>query len=269
MNSLVKSFEEKGYAVLKKVVDENALVQYRGLTEDIISYANKGLEDPFEKFYLKHRPDQGALYDLFQRFPLFRMLGTNVEVLDFLSNIVGEDIFLYENSLVYKPRNTSNEVPWHQDFINRPDEPEKIIAWFALDNVIKENGAMKVIPGSHKKGFLPYHTVKGETHHTRVNIEHVDKEKAEWIELEAGDVLIFHHLLLHSSERVSSVLPRRAYRISYQGFEQIYTPRATPIVVRGGGVKSLMKKYPNQAIEERKSPLTKLVNKIGRKLTRF
>ncbi|MEY3234305.1 MAG: hypothetical protein RL230_1576, partial [Pseudomonadota bacterium] len=32
----------------------------------------------------------------------------------------------------------------------------KFIAWMALDDVKIENGAMKVIPGSHKLGFLPW-----------------------------------------------------------------------------------------------------------------
>ena len=53
--------------------------------------------------------------------------------------------------------------------MNRTDEPEKFIVWIALDDVTVDNGALKFIPGSHKNGFLPYHRVKGQTHHTRLN----------------------------------------------------------------------------------------------------
>ena len=66
---------------------------------------------------------------------------------------------------------------------------------------------MKVIPGSHKLGFLPCYTVKGETHHTRVKPEFVEDANAEFVELNAGDILIFNQLLLHSSDRVDVVMP--------------------------------------------------------------
>lgn len=167
----------------------------------------------------------------------------NQTILDRLEDTLGEDIILYENCVVFKPKGKKNAVPWHQDFISRKLEPTKYIVWIALDKANKENGCLKVIPGSHKIGFLPWHRVEGETHHDRVNKEFVDETKVEYVELEAGDALVFHMQLLHSSEEVHSDLPRRAFRVSYQGFNQIYSPRATPIVVRGGHPKFLREKF--------------------------
>ncbi len=263
--------EDKGFVILENVFTQKTLDIIRPLVDRIISYAEKDLEDPFEGYYLRHRADQGALYDLFQRHAEFQELAKNETLLDALEQIVGEDIFLYENSLVYKPKGKRNEVPWHQDFINRPNEPIKYIAWIALDDIKVENGAMKVIPGSHKLGFLPWHTVPGETHHTRLVMDNVDTSKAVDVELNAGDVLIFNQLLLHSSERIDSPAPRRAYRVSYQNFDQVFTPRASPVVLRGGSPESLANKFPNRHIEKRekkvnKNIVQKLLNRIGRKL---
>ncbi|WP_286885406.1 phytanoyl-CoA dioxygenase family protein [Aneurinibacillus sp. UBA3580] len=232
-----------GYTILKNVFNKEQLQDVCSLIDEVIEYAEKDLIDPFKMFYLGHRPDQGVLYDLYQRHPEFRDMAQNKIILDTLQQVLGEDIFIYENSMVYKPKGKRNGVPWHQDFISRRTEPIKYIVWIALDKITKDNGCLKVIPGSHRLGFLPWHTVKGETHHDRVNKEYVDESKAEYVELEVGDVLIFHMLLLHSSDEVHTDVPRRAFRISYQGFDQIYSPRATPIVVRGGKPKSLASRF--------------------------
>jgi phytanoyl-CoA hydroxylase len=266
------NFEDHGFVIIKNVFDETTLSEIRNLTQRVIEYGNMGFIDPFANYYLKHRTDQGVLYDIFQRHHEFQKLAKNDRILNEIQTQVGQDVFLYENSLVYKPKNKNNAVPWHQDFINRPNEPIKYIAWMALDNVKISNGAMKVIPGSHKFGFLPWHTIPGETHHTRVNTDGINLEEYVYVELNAGDVLIFNQLLLHSSDKIDSEDPRRAYRVSYQGFEQIFTPRGTPIVLAGGSPESLAQKYnqdyaSSEIIFHKKNIIKRGLNFIGRKLS--
>jgi phytanoyl-CoA hydroxylase len=273
MNS---DLQDNGYTILQRVFGDAELAPIRALTDRIVAYAEKGLVDPFKPYYVRHRSDQGVLYDLIQRHPEFDSLARNNTILDALEAVLGPDIFLYENSLVYKPPGKRNAVPWHQDFINRPNEPTKYIAWIALDDATIANGALKVIPRSHRQGFLPWHRVEGETHHTRVNRECVDDSTATYAELKAGDVLIFHQLLLHSSDEIDVPQPRRAYRISYQGFDQIYTPRGTPLVVRGGSPESLAARYPqiyNPQAETngagRGGLVRRIIHSVGYRLTRL
>lgn len=260
------NFIDDGFVILKKVFSEHQLAPVRKLTNEIIAYGEKELEDPFRKFYLKHRTDQGVLYDLFQRHPEFQELAKNSYLLDKLGEVFGENICLYENSLVYKPRGKRNEVPWHQDFISRPKEPLKFIAWIALDDIRKENGAMKVIPGSHKYGFLKWFRVKGETHHDRIDLSQIDASKAVYAELDAGDVMIFNQLLVHSSDECDSEKQRRAYRISYAGMDEVIVPRGTPIVLRGGHPASLQKKFPKKSVEVEDPFYVKLIRKVAYRL---
>lgn len=261
----VTSIKENGFTIVDSVVPQQTLERLRSLTAEICEYADLGLEDPFQKYYLRHRADQGVLYDLFQRHPEFQEITKSKEILDILEHFVGPDIFLYENSLVYKPKDSDNAVPWHQDFINRADEPHKFIAWYALDDVRVANGAMQVIPGSHKNGFLPWHHVPGETHHTRLNLDGVDVETAVPVEVKAGSVLIFDQLLVHGSKKINSTEDRRAFRASYQGFDQVFTPRGTPIVLRGGSPNSLQNRYPNPHVEPVPEPQPEptFINRVG------
>lgn len=153
--------------------------------------------------------------------------------------MLGENIYLYVNSVVYKPKGRENDVPWHQDFLSRPEESRRYIAWIALHDANRENGCLKVIPGSHKRGYLPWHRVEGETHHDRVRSELVDEKLAEYLELDAGDVLLFDQCLLHSSDKVDTDAPRMVFRVVYKALDGVEIPRGAPIVVKGGRTKSL------------------------------
>jgi phytanoyl-CoA hydroxylase len=173
---------------------------------------------------------------------------------------------MYENSLVYKPKGKRNGVPFHQDFISRTNEPVKCITWTAFDEINERNGCLRVIPGSHRNGFLKWHRVKGETHHDRIVPGQFDPDRAVNVIMHPGDVLIFNMLLIHGSNEAHVDSPRRAYRVSYQGFGRIYAPRGTPIVVRGGTPDKIRDTgFECQAVK--KGPLRKFVNRVGRRLS--
>lgn len=259
--------KKDGFTIIKDVFSEEQLEATRDLLSKLVEYHELNYADPFEKYYLPHRNDQGVLYDLFQRHPEFDAFVRASKIREALETVLGDSFFLYENSMVYKPKGKQNGVPWHQDFISRPDEPIKYIAWMAIDEVTKSSGALKVVPGSHKLGFLPWHRVKGETHHDRLDTSKVDLSKSIHVELEPGDVLIFNQLVVHSSDDMQTDSMRFVYRASYQSFDQIFTPRATPIVINGGHASALNARFtsPEDAIKP-KSFINRAINKIGRKL---
>lgn len=261
-------FERDGFVVLRDVFSEEFLELRRNLLVELIKIAELNNFDEFERYYLAHRADQGVLYDLFQRHPEFCDMVRNPAILNALSEVLGDDIILYENSLVYKPPGKRNGVPWHQDFVSRPQEPRKFIAWCAIDPVTIHSGALKVIPGSHKLGFLPWYRVNGETHHDRIDLTGVDTSKAIHVQLNPGDVLIFNQLLVHSSDEMSSDTLRFVFRASYQSFDEIFTPRGTPIVVKGGGAKAIQTRFTTPRESIKKSVVSRTVNRIGRYLVR-
>ncbi|HKX78527.1 MAG TPA: phytanoyl-CoA dioxygenase family protein [Novosphingobium sp.] len=260
-------FDRDGFTVLRKVFDAGQLAALRDLLTRIVGYAELDLEDPFERYYLGHRADQGVLYDLYQRHPEFAEFARNQRILDAVAEVLGEDVFLYENSVVYKPKGKKNGVPFHQDFLSRSNEPRKFIAWMAIDRVTAEGGALKIVPGSHKTGFLPWHDVKGETHHERINEGAIDTSTAVHCTLEPGDVLIFNQLVVHGSDEAHTDSLRLVYRVSYQGFEEIFTPRGAPIAMRGALPEHMAARYPGpHPLSEKKNMLRRAINKVGRKL---
>lgn len=260
-------FDRDGFTVLRKVFDVAQLASLRATLHSIVEYAEKELEDPFERFYMRHRADQGVLYDVYQRHPEFGPFARNQRILDAVAEVIGPDVLLYENSVVYKPKGKRNGVPFHQDFISRPDEPRKFIAWMAIDDVTKEGGALKIIPGSHKTGFLPWHRVVGETHHDRIDEVALDTTDPVHVTLAAGDVLIFNQLVVHGSDEAHTDSLRLVYRVSFQGFDEVYAPRGAPLVMRGGRPEVMATRYPGpKVVPAKKGVVRRAINKVGRKL---
>src|SRR3954470_10176947 len=78
------------------------------------------------------------------------------EVLDLVQPLVGPDIALWTSHFISKEPFTGRATPWHEDsaFWNgRLSEYDRIVTvWLALGPSNRENGCMRVIPGTHENG---------------------------------------------------------------------------------------------------------------------
>lgn len=78
-----------------------------------------------------------------------------------------------------------------------------------LDHADETNGALRVVPGSHRQGRL-----------SQQQIESLRGQQPEHLcSAAAGDALLMRPLILHASRRVTSPRPRRILHIEYAGFE--------------------------------------------------
>jgi hypothetical protein len=77
-----------------------------------------------------------------------------------------------------------------------------------LDDCDETNGALRVLPGTHRQGRLSVEAIQAlrESHP-----EHLCRAAA-------GDVLLMRPLLLHASGRSQGARPRRVLHIEYAGF---------------------------------------------------
>lgn len=259
-------FSEQGYVVLNNVFTKEEVEKNRKACAKLINLAEKNPSDIFCNYYMPHRTDQGALYDVYQRDPAIRNIIQSPKLIERLQDIYAREFYLFENSIVYKPRGKDNEVPWHQDYMYMTNDPDKVIVWAPVDDVSEENGCMYVIPGSHKYGAKEYYVAQGETHAKRTRVTQEELESAIPVPMKAGDVLVFHQFLLHSSKKVDSTLPRRSIRFAIKSLDNSYTPRATPIMLTEAITQTaLLKPYQ----ETKPSFINKVggyVERLGKKL---
>jgi non-heme Fe2+,alpha-ketoglutarate-dependent halogenase len=140
-------------------------------------------------------------------------------VLDAVEQVIGPNIHVWGSSFFIKePRNPSF-VSWHQDSTYWGLEPADIVtAWVALSESIHENGAMRVIPGSHKLDQVPHRdTFAADNLLSRGQeiMVQVDESKAVELQLQPGEMSLHHVRLIHGSEQNPSTKRRIGFAIRY------------------------------------------------------
>ena len=128
------------------------------------------------------------------------------------------DLYTVATNVFNKPPGVDGRHPLHQDlhyFRMRP--PEKIVGtWTTFTDTHRENGCLAVVPGSHQ-GELLDHGYPDWEHLNSGFFGVGDAAVGEHvhIEMQAGDTLLFHPLLIHGSGHNRTDACRRAISTHY------------------------------------------------------
>jgi len=172
----VKYYREQGYYLYLKPLFPDAKFQR--------------LKEIFEELLEKRSPDDLDV----PHFDEPRLLEFLLDdaVLDIAESIVGPDFGLWSSHFISKPPRTGKKTPWHEDsayWEGRFDRYDDIATlWLAIDSSTRDNGCMRVIPGSHHQGgFSAYQRMEIPT--DRIfdrEIADVDESRAVYFELQPG-----------------------------------------------------------------------------------
>ncbi len=147
------------------------------------------------------------------------------EFLDMVESLLGPDIVFWTAALFCKPGGEGRPVPWHQDGIYWPLKPmASVTLWIALDDSRIENGCMRVLPGSHRQGFLPHETSdkEGMVLNTEIVESEMDASQARCVELKAGEVSLHDAFLVHGSAPNRSPRRRAGLTLRYMPATTLY-----------------------------------------------
>ena len=165
-----------------------------------------------------------------------------------MEELVGPDLISMNSMYLNKPPNVDARHPLHQDLIYFPFRPaDQIVGvWTALEKITRENGCLVVIPGSHK-GELLEHDYPDWEHKNFLffGVKDLDASGRIHIEMEAGDTVFFHSMMIHGSGFNRTQHLRRAIAVHFanarcediwQGDTKLldkYDPRLDYRLVRG------------------------------------
>ena len=109
-------------------------------------------------------------------------------------------------------------LPWHQDGEYWPMRPlATVTIWVAIDPATRENGCLRVIPGSHRHGLLGHETNDDQALvvNRAIRSGQIDEGRAYDVELERGQVSLHDALVVHASNANPSGRRRCGYAIRY------------------------------------------------------
>src|SRR5690606_7428508 len=114
----------------------------------------------------------------------------------------------------------------------RLDRYDKIVTvWLAIDRSTRENGCMRVIPGTHRNGFSEYEDVDTSRHvfHQQIkNPDALDVGKAVDFELEPNECSLHDARIIHGAEANTSPYRRCGYTMRYFSTELKVIPENNP-----------------------------------------
>jgi hypothetical protein len=126
----------------------------------------------------------------------------NQIMLDYVEDLLGPNFFLWGSNFFIKEPRTESTVGWHQDAYYWPLDPhESVTVWLGFDESTVENGAMEVVPRSHKAGLLKH--VRASQTSSVLTLEcergQFQEDAAVPVTLHAGQISIHDDKLVHGS----------------------------------------------------------------------
>jgi non-heme Fe2+,alpha-ketoglutarate-dependent halogenase len=162
-------------------------------------------------------------------------------ILDAVEDVLGPDLLCWGSQFFTKNAQDEAYVSWHQDGTYWGlSEPDVVTAWVALTPSTRENGCMRVIPGTHKSAVPHADTFADRNLLSRgqeIAVD-VDLDQAVDVVLRPGQMSLHHVLIFHGSEQNTSDMRRIGFAIRYVPTRVAQTSgiRESALLVRGTDV---------------------------------
>ena len=185
-------FNERGYIFPLDVFGPQEIASHRAYFDDLLAKAQAAGWDSYG--INGWQQYCAGLYDLV----------TDDRILDYVQDLLGENLVLRGSHYFAKMPGDSKQVSWHQDASYWPLTPSKTVtAWLAIDDADLGNGAMQFIPRSHIHGQIAFTESEADENNvldqTVVNAESYGNPPVV-TELKAGQMSLHTDWLLHGSE---------------------------------------------------------------------
>jgi chlorinating enzyme len=154
------------------------------------------------------------------KMPSLTPVVTDPRILDLVEGILGPDILCWGSSLFIKEPGGPEVVAWHQDSYYWDMTPSDVcVLWLALIESTPENGAMRVVPGTHREPTLQHRSSPDGSANMLFTYEEaaveIDEAATRCCELEAGEFSLHHMGILHGSGANRSNGRRMGYSVTY------------------------------------------------------
>lgn len=163
----------------------------------------------------------------------FLDLARDPELVDLVSDVIGDDVILWGCHVFCKPPVEGYETPWHQDGHYWPIRPlATCTVWVALEPSTRSNGCLRVIPGSHHGQVLHPHLHEDRTDLTlnqRMADGSFDESQAVNIELEPGQMSMHDVFMIHGANANTSSVRRTGVALRYMPSSSLFDRALRPV----------------------------------------
>ena len=196
-SDLKQAYDEKGYVIVRGAVDAELARE----TAEHVHWLSKQHPDT--------RPEQFH-HPMLVTDPFMHRLVSDDRLVDIVEQFIGPDIAMWAAHYIAKPPRHGQRVLWHQDGSYWPLEPMEVTTiWLAATESTRDNGCMRVLPGTQNNRLLSrremvdvddgQNVLSSGIHPSQIDDTHVVD-----LELQPGDVSVHNPRIIHSSESNTS-----------------------------------------------------------------
>nr|WP_130733538.1 phytanoyl-CoA dioxygenase family protein [Flavobacterium sp. J27] len=217
--------EEKGFAIINAVF---TLEEVNAIIDEINQLVATSNNNSFRR-----TKDLFAIRQFLKEVPSIEAKIFNENLKRILYTLLGDTYFVIKSIYFDKPETSNWFVAYHQDLtisVNKKEDVKGFSNWTVkqnqfsvqppvnyleqittlrihLDDTTEENGALKIIPKSHKKGII------------RLEELNLNERNEISCNVAKGGVMIMKPLLFHASNRTTNASRRRVIHIEFSTME--------------------------------------------------
>ncbi len=218
-----QQLEDLGFSVLANIFSDIEI-------ENILTVINSA---DTSKATFRKSNDLFAIRQFLKEIPQVSELLFTDKFKNIIKSIIGENVFVIKSIYFDKPEKSNWFVSYHQDLtisVNKKADIPGYSQWtkkqnqsavqpplevldsiytirIHLDDTDENNGALKIIPGSHRKGIYRPETIDWTA------------EQEAICSVPKGGVMFMRPLLLHSSSRATNNKQRRVIHLEFSNTE--------------------------------------------------
>ena len=214
LNEIRKSFKVNGYVTLKNFFQKE---QIKFVKKSLFNFLNKKKRNLKKReLHLAKNSDLiNSVHHL--KWPYINKFKKNSKIIKIVQKLLDEKTKSFGAEVFAKPAKVGMEVPIHQDnFYWNLNNAKGLTVWIALDKCTKKNGALFYFEKSQKAGLLMHKPSYAPGSSQVLKDKKILKKfRKVTPELDVGDVLIHHCLIVHGSKKNTSRKDRAGLTMRY------------------------------------------------------
>ena len=232
----VASYGTNGYLVVDDVLTAGELAELRRVTDEFVEKSravtvNDAIFD-LEPGHSAASPSLRRIKHPLTKHPLYAKCARHDPILDIVERLLGPNFRFHNNKVNMKNPSDGSAVEWHQDWAFYPHTNDDLLeVGIALDDMTAENGALMVIPGSHRGRTWDHH--QDGLFVGAITDPAFRSDGAVPVTVKAGGVTLHHVRMVHGSKPNRSEKPRRMFFIGFCAAD------AWPLVPSGDSLEDL------------------------------
>ncbi len=220
---MLNDYKENGFVILKSAISDDNLKNFNEGLEFLLKKECNDLGKTFSDYYNdgfmwldKNNHDKiHKIYNTLRNSDLLGRISFQKDILSYIKvlmgmNDIGPLYKMYNVCRMDPPNDATFLLNWHQESYSTIPHTSSIQMWCPLINRNdKHNGSIEVLVGSHKKE-IPHYLVRLTDddylsyYLPESSIENFHDFNKITVEINPGDVLLFHPNLIHKSNNNNS-----------------------------------------------------------------